>query len=142
MGVFGYGKHALAVTFIYPSLYNRVKKHTKPATQLQLSDTLIITICLLLSGDIHPCPGPLHTIPGNEANITVDETWITTVSQDTAGSVLPTRSGVAGAAADEPPQAFQTSADGCLQAKLRLALGGLVPALVLAGVTAGSNKKY
>jgi len=44
---FGYGKHALAVSFIFPSLYERVKKRTKPATLLQLSHSLIITLFLL-----------------------------------------------------------------------------------------------
>lgn len=61
MGNFGHGKHVLVVTFIHPSLYKRVKKHSKPTTRLQQREALIITICLLLSGDIHPCPGPgLH----------------------------------------------------------------------------------
>ncbi|KAJ8385627.1 hypothetical protein AAFF_G00184240 [Aldrovandia affinis] len=57
---FGFGRHVIAVAFIYPSLYNRGTKHTKTVSKLQQSHTLIITICLLLSGDIHQCPGPLN----------------------------------------------------------------------------------
>jgi len=53
-----------------------VKKRTKPATLLQLSHSLIITIFLLLSGDIHPCPGPQHTIPVKDANPKADETTV------------------------------------------------------------------
>ena len=73
-GNFGHGKHTRAVSLILPSLYNRLKKNTKPPTRLQQSNALFITICLLLSGDIHPCPGPNHA----EANITADGTLNTT----------------------------------------------------------------
>ncbi len=89
MGNFGYGKHALALTFIYPSLYNRMKKHTKPPAMLRYSDALIIRICLLLSGDIHPCPGPLHVGPEIEASIPADATCNTAVSQVRTGEKLP-----------------------------------------------------
>lgn len=36
---------SLGHSFIY--LYDQVEKHTKPTTQLQQSDALIITICAL-----------------------------------------------------------------------------------------------
>ncbi len=67
LGNFGHGKHTLAVTFIYPSLYKRVKIHSKSSTRRHQSKALgqIIMICLLLSGDIHPCPGPHHAKPVN-----------------------------------------------------------------------------
>ena len=81
IGNFGFGKHVLATTIVYPSLYLRLKKHFKPPTQLRQSDALLITICLLLSGDIHPCPGPLHSEPVNQNNITADVTCHTTLSQ-------------------------------------------------------------
>lgn len=52
LGNFGHGKHILAVTFIYPSLYTRVKKHSKSVTRHHQSEALglIIMICSLLSG--------------------------------------------------------------------------------------------
>ncbi len=56
LGNLGHGKHTLAVTFIYPSLYKRVKIHSKSSTRRHQSEALglIIMSCLLLSGDIHP----------------------------------------------------------------------------------------
>lgn len=81
MANFGYGKHTLTVRFIFPSLYKSVKKRRKTTTRLRHSDALIIMICLMLSGDIHPCPGPLHTNPGKEVNTTVDVTCNTSISQ-------------------------------------------------------------
>lgn len=56
----GLGKHVLAATFIHPYLYSEKRKHTKSALKPQQSLALIITICLLLSGDIHQCPGPTN----------------------------------------------------------------------------------
>lgn len=89
VGNFGYGKHALALTFICSSLYNRMTKHTKPPTMLQHSDALIITICLLLSGDIHPCPGKLHAGPEIEASVLANTARNTAVSQVRTGEKLP-----------------------------------------------------
>ena len=132
MGNVGFGKHVLATTFVYPSLYLRLKKHFKPPTQLRQSDALLITICLLLSGDIHPCPGPLHSEPVNQNNITADVTCHTTISQGSAGSEVPARSvgaGVAGAcstgtggrgrglsALEESLRSGMTGGDPCLSA--------------------------
>ncbi len=42
---------------------------------------LIITIGLLLSGDVHPCPGPSHTELTNNTIITAETTRSTSVSQ-------------------------------------------------------------
>ncbi len=74
LGNFGHGKHTLALTFIYPSLYKRVKIHSKSSTRRHQSKALgqIIMICLLLSGDIHPCPGPHHAKPVNVLDFTLD----------------------------------------------------------------------
>ncbi len=74
LGNFRHGKHTLAVTFIYPSLYKRVKIHSKSSTRRHQSKALglIIMICLLLSGDIHPCPGPHHAKPVNVLDFTSD----------------------------------------------------------------------
>ncbi len=74
LGNFGHGKHTLAVTFIYPSLYKRVKIHSKSSTRRHQSKALglIIMICLLLSGDIHPCPSPHHANPVNVLDFTLD----------------------------------------------------------------------
>lgn len=55
---FVYGTYTPAVTLVYPSLYKRITRRTKPPTRLTQSNALIIAICLMLSGDIHPCPGP------------------------------------------------------------------------------------
>ncbi len=49
----GYGKHLLATTLIYPSLYKQIRKNG------QWTNALIITICLILSEDIHPGPHPV-----------------------------------------------------------------------------------
>lgn len=78
---FGYGRHVLAVTFIFPSLYYRVKKHSKPPARLRHSDALIIIFCLLLSGDIHPCPGPFHTKMAEDVSIMADTIHTSTVSK-------------------------------------------------------------
>ncbi len=59
----GYGKHLLATTLIYPSLYKQIWKKNKTTSRLQWTNALIITICLILSGDIHPCPGPHRVTP-------------------------------------------------------------------------------
>lgn len=66
-GNFGLGKHIVAVTFIFPFLHNRVKSQTKSSTRLYQNEALglIIMICLLLSGDVHPCPGPHYAKPEN-----------------------------------------------------------------------------
>lgn len=79
LGNFGFGKHALATTFIFPYLHQRIQKRTTPNKQKQ-GDNLIILICLLLSGDVHPCPGPLHIEPRN-GNITSGTTRNVAVSQ-------------------------------------------------------------
>lgn len=42
--------------FIYPELHHVMKR--KVANKLQQNDTLMVTIRLLLSEDIHPCSGP------------------------------------------------------------------------------------
>lgn len=55
---FGLGRYVLAVTFMYPHLHSKVRKYSKSVLKSQQSLALIITICLLLSGDIHQCPGP------------------------------------------------------------------------------------
>ncbi|KAK7891503.1 hypothetical protein WMY93_023466 [Mugilogobius chulae] len=57
----GFGKYALAATFIYPQLFSRASMHTKTTLKPQQSLSFIIAICLLLSGDIHQCPGPLNS---------------------------------------------------------------------------------
>ncbi|KAK7945179.1 hypothetical protein WMY93_000907 [Mugilogobius chulae] len=61
----GFGKHLLAVSLVFPSLYRQSNRKTNKSTSQQWTNTLIITICLILSGDIHPCPGPspLHATP-------------------------------------------------------------------------------
>ncbi len=41
LGNFGHGKHTLAVTFIYPSLYKRVKIHSKSSTRRHQSKALV-----------------------------------------------------------------------------------------------------
>lgn len=81
MGNFGYGRHALTATFIFPSLYFRAKRHSKPPARLQHSDALIIIICLLLSGNIHPCPGPFNIKMELEDSIIADTIHTTTVLQ-------------------------------------------------------------
>lgn len=57
---FGFGKHVLAATFIHPHLFGRLSTHTKTTLKPQQTLAFIIAICLLLSGDIHQCPGPLN----------------------------------------------------------------------------------
>lgn len=59
---FGYGNKVLFDTFIQPSLYNTTNKRIMTTPKSQRSDNLVIILCLLLSGDIHQCPGPSITI--------------------------------------------------------------------------------
>lgn len=57
---FGFGRYALAVTLIHPHLFSQARGRVyKTVLQQQQSLAFIIAICLLLSGDIHQCPGPL-----------------------------------------------------------------------------------
>ncbi|XDV19047.1 hypothetical protein PO909_024621, partial [Leuciscus waleckii] len=57
---FGFGRYALAVTLIHPHLFSQARRRVyKTVLQQQQSLAFIIGICLLLSGDIHQCPGPL-----------------------------------------------------------------------------------
>jgi len=51
-----------------------VKKRSKSVTRRHQSEALglIIMICLLLSGDIHPCPGPHHAKSVNSLDFTSD----------------------------------------------------------------------
>lgn len=55
---FGYGRYALAAILIQSHLPTRVKKCTTTKLKTQQSYALV-TMFLLLSGDIHQCPGPL-----------------------------------------------------------------------------------
>lgn len=57
---FGFGRYVLARTFIHPCFFNRVTKSSKTILKPQQSLQFIIAICLLLSGDIHQCPGPIN----------------------------------------------------------------------------------
>ncbi len=62
---FGYGSFALLPTFPYPSWHAASKRHwninVRPASKRPNSDAAIIAICLMMSGDIHQCPGPFFT---------------------------------------------------------------------------------
>lgn len=53
----------LAIIIIFPALYKQIRKNTKTTSRLQWNNALIITICLILSGDIHQCPGLHHATP-------------------------------------------------------------------------------
>ena len=56
----GYGKKILMDTFLCPCWYP-TKRNEKGGVKRQVNgDKLIICICLLLSGDIHQCPGPMQ----------------------------------------------------------------------------------
>ncbi|XDV15471.1 hypothetical protein PO909_015550 [Leuciscus waleckii] len=57
---FGFGRHALAITFIHPHLFSKTRgRMYKTVLHQQQSLAFIISICLLLSGNIHQCPGPV-----------------------------------------------------------------------------------
>lgn len=83
---FGLGRYVLAATFIHPHLYSKVRKHTKSVLKPHQSLALIITICLLLSGDIHQCPGPTtgptsdspHIIASNHSKSTAGNLQVRT----------------------------------------------------------------
>ena len=109
-GNVGYGKHILTTTFVFPSLFNTAKKCPKPSTRIQQGDALIIMICLLLSGDVHPCPGPTHKEQGN-GSISAEATCNSTVSQ------------VRALCLDGLPFANVQQANECLSG----VVGGLVP---------------
>ncbi|CAM4529999.1 unnamed protein product [Leuciscus chuanchicus] len=56
----GYGKTIVAITFVFPSLMTSFKKRLKKQPERSSQgETLIIILCLLLSGDVHQCPGPI-----------------------------------------------------------------------------------
>ena len=55
----GYGKLVLQQTFLFPCWANDNKrKQNKTSFNRTRAEMLVIAICLLLSGDIHQCPGP------------------------------------------------------------------------------------
>lgn len=84
----GYGTYTLAVTLVYPLLYNKFTKKTKSTTPTQspLTTGLIIAICLILSGDIHPCPGPHHFKTPGEANPRAEDKHATHTLQVRSGT--------------------------------------------------------
>lgn len=55
----GYGNKILMDTFLYPSWYPARCMDKNNRKQQVNGGHLIICICLLLSGDIHQCPGPM-----------------------------------------------------------------------------------
>lgn len=64
---FSLGKQALLQTFLYPGWYNtRNKKTSRTACNRARTETLQITLCLLLSGNIHQCPGPSTPVTVNQ----------------------------------------------------------------------------
>jgi len=65
-----YGKKTLLETFLYPGWYSaRCKSKARVKRQINGRD-LIICMCLLLSGDIHQCPGPVPDFgPRNAADL-------------------------------------------------------------------------
>ncbi|KAK7877256.1 hypothetical protein WMY93_032031 [Mugilogobius chulae] len=65
---FGFGKYALAATFIHPYLHKRANGCTKTALKPQQSLAFIIFISLMLSGDIHQCPGPINNSTTTEGS--------------------------------------------------------------------------
>ncbi|KAK7898708.1 hypothetical protein WMY93_019561 [Mugilogobius chulae] len=79
----GFGKYALAMAFIYPSLYKRLTKRMKPPARLQVTRTLIIAICLMISGDIHPCPGPSRATLQEQINTLTEGLTLHSVTEHT-----------------------------------------------------------
>lgn len=56
---FGHGKYTLFNTFVYSRRHSPFKRAIKVGGKCQIDGgNLIITLCLLLSGDVHQCPGP------------------------------------------------------------------------------------
>lgn len=82
----GYGKKILMDTFLYPNWYpaRRIDKNNKK--QQVNGGHLIICICLLLSGDIHQCPGPMPRNRSAPSKITsAGATWC--INRPNAGEV-------------------------------------------------------
>lgn len=75
------GTYILALTLVYPSLYNKMTRKTKTTTtnQSPLTTGLIILICLMLSSEVHPCPVPAHTEKLGEATPAIDSCVIPTL---------------------------------------------------------------
>nr|XP_055051183.1 uncharacterized protein LOC129436946 [Misgurnus anguillicaudatus] len=65
----GYGEYAFTITFLTRRRFYRRKSEGSVYKQ-QHNNAVIIAICLLLSGDIHQCPGP--TIVTDEGSIVDD----------------------------------------------------------------------
>ena len=58
---FGYGKHILLQAFVNTATVRDQHKQSYAVRGIRQSDSLIIiTLYLLLSGDVHPCPGPTY----------------------------------------------------------------------------------
>nr|XP_055025620.1 uncharacterized protein LOC129415608 [Misgurnus anguillicaudatus] len=66
----GFGRHVLTTTFIQLHLPNRTTKRSKSKINPQQSYAFLIIISLLLSGDIHQCPGPLNNQQHDRPHIT------------------------------------------------------------------------
>lgn len=62
----GYGEYAFSITFLTTRRFYRRKLEGTVRKQLH-NNAVIIAICLLLSGEIHQCPGP--TIATDEGSI-------------------------------------------------------------------------
>lgn len=57
---FGYGKNVVAATFVSPSLLISSKKGQFRGGGQVNRENVIVMLCLLLSGDVHQCPGPIR----------------------------------------------------------------------------------
>ena len=63
---FGFGRWVLYDTLLSPTISNRNKVKVRIGctsvvnNNTSRSESVIIAMCLLLSGDIHQCPGPVH----------------------------------------------------------------------------------
>ncbi|ROL47706.1 hypothetical protein DPX16_0335 [Anabarilius grahami] len=66
-GIFGDGEYTLTVTLAISNHYYQRRKCKETLCKKSTNNAMIICICLLLSGDIHQCPGPTGRI--NRANL-------------------------------------------------------------------------
>ncbi len=55
---FGYGKHALMEVLVFTAVQHQHKHGSEVRGKCQRDNVIIITLYLLLSRDIHQCPGP------------------------------------------------------------------------------------
>ncbi len=136
---FGFGRSVLFSTFIQFGMQSRTNVTRKQhfiRVDCQRGEQLIIVFCLLLSGDIHQCPGPLCSFKLETESPTIVKSTNVTVSDYPALQVHADFINIANIDSDYPPKFTVCSSSGrnCFlleNIKLKMDKGGVVGAIFL-----------